>query len=131
MLPRYAPRYIDSLFAQEDLVALHQVISVVEQTRSLPEEFWLFCRIYEWAPARSGIYQYYQALAEAKFHRISAALDRFGLHEIAEKYRSGLDWHDSSKMARLDAWLDANSNQVHAAVLALIRPHKDLLAHES
>jgi hypothetical protein len=47
MLARYSPQYIDSLFAQEDLSALHQVISVAEQTRSLPEEYWLFCRVYE------------------------------------------------------------------------------------
>lgn len=34
MLARYAPLYIDSLFAQEHLSALHQVISVVPTRRA-------------------------------------------------------------------------------------------------
>jgi hypothetical protein len=131
MIAQYAPSYIDSLFARQDLLAIHQVITVVEQTRSLPEEFWLFCRIYEWAPGRSGIWQYYEGLPEPKFERIGVALDRFGLHEIAQRYRSGhLRWADSGEMASLDAWLDGNCAMIHASVFALIRPHKDLLKHE-
>jgi hypothetical protein len=131
MIARYASSFIDRLFVQEDLLTLHQVVSVVEQTHPLPEEYWLFCRVYEWAYARSGIWQYYEGLSEATFSRVSQGLERFGLHEIAEKYRSGrTEWRDQEKMAKLDACLEANSREIHAAVFALIRPHKDLLKHE-
>ena len=132
MIARYAASFIDSLFVQEDLLTLHQVVSVVERTRSLPEEYWLFCRVYEWACARSGIWQYYEGLSEATFSRVALGLERFGLHEIAEKYRSArTEWRDQAKMARLDAYLEANSRNIHAAVFALIQPHKNLLKHES
>jgi hypothetical protein len=128
MIPLYAASYIDRLFADEDLDSIYLVISAVEQTRLLPEEFWLYRRIYEWAPVRSGVGQYYEGLSEANFNRISSGLDRFGLREIATFFRSGRDtWRDSKKIAQLDAWLAANSRAIHAAVFKLIRPHKDLL----
>ena len=90
MKARYAPPFIDRLFAQADLATLHQVVSVIEQDRSLPEEYWLFCRVIEWIGSRrSGIWQYYESLPAATCDRVSTGLDRFGLTEVAEIYRSG------------------------------------------
>ena len=128
MAVRYSAGYIDRIFAEQDLLSIHQTIEVVAQTRLLPEEFWLFCRIYEWAPSRSGVWQYYESLPNAKFERVSAALDRFGLHSIAERYRSGKDaWQDEDTMRTLDSWLDANAEGIHASLFALIRSQTDLL----
>jgi hypothetical protein len=129
MITRYAPAFIDGLFSEGDLTTLHQVISVIETARSLPEEYWLFCRVIEWTGSeRSGIWQYYESLTEAQFDRVSSGLIRFGFAEVAEIYRSGRNqWQDERKMADLDAWLRANSGWLEAAMLELIRPHRGLL----
>jgi hypothetical protein len=128
MVARYSATYIDKIFAEQDLLSVYQAIEVVSQTHSLPEEFWLFCRIYEWAPSRSGVWQYYESLPDAQFERVSAALERFGLHEAAERYRSGKNaWLHEEAMRALDSWLDAHAAGIHASLLALIRSHMDLL----
>src|SRR5687768_10153515 len=54
--------YIERLFAEKNLAEIYWAISVVGKDRELPEEFWLFSRIYEWGPARSGVWQYYDGL---------------------------------------------------------------------
>lgn len=132
MPARFATSYIDRLFAERDLNAIHHLISVVGNQRSLPEEFWLFCRIYEWAPSRSGVWQYYEGLPEAEFERISQALDRFGLTEIAEKYRLGkTTWNGPDQAADLDEWLDTNTQQIHSDVFNLIAPRKNCLIYEN
>src|SRR6266436_3257576 len=89
MSVRFANSYIDRLFAEKDLDGLHHLISAVGRDRPLPQQFWLFCRVLEWAPARSGVWQYYDGLSEEKFERMSQALERFGLGDLAEKYRLG------------------------------------------
>ena len=128
MTARYSSRFIDQLFEDQDLSTLHQVIEVVYQTRTLPEEFWLFCRIFEWAPSRSGVWQYYEGLRAEKGERIAAALHRLGFRDIEQRYRSGFNAaSDARKMTTLDAWLADNAQDIHARILALIRPHRDLL----
>jgi hypothetical protein len=125
---RYSAGYIDRIFAEQDLMSIYQTIEVVAQTRQLPEEFWLFCRIYEWAPSRSGVWQYYETLPEPKFQRVSAALEHFGLHDVARRYRSGKDqWQDEDEMCALDSWLDATAASIHTSLFALIRPNTNLL----
>jgi hypothetical protein len=125
---RYSATYIDKIFAEEDLMPVYETIEVVSRGRSLPEEFWLFCRIYEWAPSRSGVWQYYENLPDQKFERVSAALARCGLHDVAQRYRSGKDaWQDEEKMQALDTWLDVNAAGLHALLLGLIRPQMHLL----
>jgi hypothetical protein len=125
---RYSARYIDRIFAEQDFLFIYQTIEVVSQARSLPEEFWLFCRIYEWAPSRSGVWQYYEGLPDLKFERVSAALECFGLYAVVQRYRSGKDaWHDKDAMRALDSWLVANAAGIHASLFALIRSQMDLL----
>jgi hypothetical protein len=132
MAVRFANSYVDRLFAERDFVSIHHLISVVGRDRSLPEEFWLFCRVFEWAPSRSGVWQYYEGLPDPEFERISQALDRFGLAEIAEKYRVGKrTWDGPDKAADLDEWLETNAREIHAAVFDLIAPRKDCLRDES
>ena len=132
MAVRFANSYVDRLFAERDFVAIHHLISVVSRDRSLPEEFWLFCRVFEWAPSRSGVWQYYEGLPETEFERISQALDRFGLAEIAQQYRTGKStWDGPDQAAELDKWLDAHASEIHAAVFDLIAPRKDCLRDES
>jgi hypothetical protein len=71
MSVRFAKAYIDRLFDQKDFSGIHHAISVIEGTQTLPNEFWLFCRIYEWAPARSGVWQYYDGLKKEEFERVN------------------------------------------------------------
>jgi len=132
MSVRFANSYIDRLFAEKDLGKLYHLIDVVCRDRPLPEEFWLFCRVYEWAPARSGVWQYYEGLPEEKFERVSQALERFGLAELAEKYRLGKStWNGPDRAASLDAWLEAHAQQIHDAVFQLVAARKDCLGDES
>lgn len=132
MKVRFANSYIDRLFAERDLNGLHHLISVLSAQRSLPEEFWLFCRVYEWAPARSGVWQYYEGLPDDKFERVSQGLDRFGLREIAEQYRLGkLTWKDEDRIAAVDEWLDSHAEEIHRAVFELIAARKDCLRDEA
>jgi hypothetical protein len=131
MAVRFANSYIDRVFTDKDLGAIYNLIDVVGRDRSLPEEFWLFCRIYEWAPSRSGVWQYYESLPDAKFERISQAMDRFGLAEIAEKYRVGRDtWNAPGLAADLDKWLDTHALQIHTAIFDLISTRKDCLRNQ-
>jgi hypothetical protein len=132
MSVRFANRHIDRLFAEKDLDKLYNLIEVVSKDRPLPEEFWLFCRVFEWAPARSGVWQYYDGLPEEKFERMSGALDRFGLAELAEKYRLGRStWNGPDRAATLDAWLEAHAEEIHNAIFRLVAARKDCLRHES
>jgi hypothetical protein len=127
-----AKAYVDRLFAEKNLGEIYWAISVVEQDRALPEEFWLFSRIYEWAPARSGVWQYYESLSGEQFERISDALDRFGLSDIAEKYRLGRStWDGPTQAGEVDRWLDRNADRIHAAVFKLIADKKDRLTNKS
>ena len=127
-----AKSYVDELFAEKNLGDIYWAISVVEKDRQLPEEFWLFSRIYEWAPARSGVSQYYEGLSDEQFKRVSDDLDRFGLTEIAEQYRLGQrTWDRPTQAAEVDRWLDSHAPQIHDAVFGLIAAKREHLASES
>ena len=125
----YADSYIDKLFTERDMLGLYQVIIAIEQDRALPVEFWLFCRLLEWSGStRSGIWQYYEGLPDEQFERISRDLDRFGLAEIADKYRSGRDlWNKPDRADSLDEWVDAHEQQIELAAFDLIFGHRDFL----
>ena len=129
MAIEFADSYIDRLFAERDLLGLYHIITVMEQDRALPEEFWLFRRLREWAgSSRSGIWQYYESLPEEEFERMVQALDRFGLAEIADKYRSGRDlWNKPDRADSLDEWVDAHEQQIELAAFDLIFGHRDFL----
>jgi hypothetical protein len=132
MVARFANSYVDRIFAERDLGAIHQLISVIDKQRPLPEEFWLFSSVYAWAPARSGVWQYYENLPDDIFQQMSQTLRRFGLVEIAEKYELGRStWAGPDHAAALDTWLDAHAQQIHDAIFALILVRKDCLKHES
>jgi hypothetical protein len=129
---RFANSYVDHLFAERDLGGLYHLITVVARERPLPEEFWLFCRVYEWAPARSGVWQYYEGLPDEKFQQMVGALERFGLAEIAEKYRLGkTTWNSPDHAAALDAWLDSHAQEIHDAIFRLVASQKEYLKDES
>ena len=124
-----AKTYVDQIFAERNLGDIYWAISVVEQDRELPEEFWLFSRIYEWAPPRSGVWQYYEGLSDEQFKRVSDDLDRFGLAEIAVQYRLGRrTWDGATQAAEVDRWLDAHADEIHDAVFKLIAPNRQHLS---
>jgi hypothetical protein len=132
MVARFANSYVDRIFAERDLGAIHQLISVLDKQLALPEEFWLFSNVYAWAPTRSGVWQYYENLPDGVFQQMSQALRRFGLVEIAEKYELGRStWAGPDRAAALDRWLDTHAQQIHDAIFALILVRKDCLKHES
>ena len=126
---RFASSYVDRLFAERDLPGIHHLVSVVVAERPLAEEFWLFSRLLEWEGAtRSGIWQYYEGVAEDTFQRVSRALDQFGLSELAEQYRFGQRvWRVPEQVAVLDRWIDAHTQDIYAAIFRLIAPHRPAL----
>ena len=133
MTVRFANSYVDRLFADRDMMGLHHLISVMERDRELPEEFWLFCRLLEWAGStRSGVWQYYEGLSDETFDRMTGALDQFGLSEIAKQYRFGRAvWRGPNQAANLDEWIDRHEQQLQSAAFDLILRRKDCLHDES
>jgi hypothetical protein len=128
MTVRFADSYVDKLFSERDFDAIYHLIGVREMQRPLPEEFWLFCRIFEWAPARSGVWQYYEHLTDEAFTRMSQALERFELIDIAAKYQIGKKtWNGADRAAPLDKWLESHGQQIHDAAFSLIVDRKDCL----
>jgi hypothetical protein len=133
MVIRFANSYVERLFAERDMPGLFHIIGMVGADRQLPEEFWLFCRLLEWAGStRSGVWQYYEGLSGDTFARMSRAWEHFGLAEIAERYRSGKSsWDGPERAASLDEWIDAHEQQIESAAFELIAPRKDDLNHET
>jgi hypothetical protein len=127
-----AKTYVEQLFAEKNLGDIYWAISIVERDRKLPEEFWLFSRVYELAPARSGVWQYYEGLSDEQFKRVSDDLDRFGLDEIAKQYRLGRrTWDGPTQAAEVDRWLDAHADEIHDAAFRLIADKQAHLTNES
>jgi len=130
MRASFSPAFVERLFVERDFNGLHQLISVVEQERPLPEEFWLFCRVFEWAPSRSGVWQYYEATPEATFNRVLACLEEFHMSDIASKYAVGRNCRGPSEsLAALDGWLDDNAASIHTEVFLLIDKQRELLTN--
>ncbi len=130
MTASFSPAFVDRLFMERDFNGLHQLISAVEQERHLPEEFWLFCRVFEWAPSRSGVWQYYEATPEAIFNRVLACLEQFRMSAIASKYAVGRNCRGPSEsLAALDSWLDDNAASIHTKVFLLIDKQRGLLTN--
>ena len=128
MVANFSNSYIDRIFAEKDLDTLHQLIEVVGKRRALPDVFWLFSNIYEWAPARSGVWQYYENLPDETFLRVMRTLNRHGLTEIAEKYEFGRNtWDSPDRGKTLDKWLESHVRQIHDAIFALVLEKKDSL----
>jgi hypothetical protein len=129
MVARYAKSYIDRLYDTKDIFALHNVIGVVGKHRDLPEQFSLFLRLWNWrCSTRSGIWQYYEGVPKAEFESLAGALDRFGLRELAERYRSGMTtWEEPQSCGELDRWLDDHEREIEATVFGLIADHRDCL----
>lgn len=127
MAVRFANSYVEKIFAERDMLGLHHLIRVVGAERQLPEPFWLFCRLLQWAGStRSGVWQYYEGLSDDKFTRMSRALEQFGLSEIAQKYESGRSsWNGPDQAASLDEWIDAHYRQIESAAFELIRLRVD------
>ena len=127
MSVRFAKSYIDRLFEEKDLPGLHQLIEVLSREHSLPEEFWLFARLQEWIP-RSGVWQYYETVADEDAQRIASGLVRFGLNEIASMYHSGInEWEDTVLMSNLDDWIDDHQAEIETAAFGLIAGQREAL----
>ncbi len=126
MTVRFARKYIDSLFADADLMGLYHVVGVLERKTPLPDRLWLFCRLLEWAPARSGIWQYYNGLSVTKFERMARALEDAGLTLLAEKYRIGRTTPtDPDQGDSLDKWLDCHEQQINHEALGLAQCERE------
>lgn len=132
MANRLSKSYVDRLFSEKNLGEIYWAIGVVGNERPLPEAFWLFARIYEWAPSRSGVWQYYEGLSNEQYQRVHDDLIRFGLAEIAARYRLGRDsCDDPTQATEVDRWLDRNAEEIHNTVFELIVEQKDCLTSES
>lgn len=129
MAPRYAKSYVDRLYEAKDVFALHGVVSVVRKHRHLPEQFSLFLRLWDWCcSTRSGIWQYYECIPAAELESMAAALEQFGLSEIAERYRSGMaTWQEPENCRQLDRWIDDHWSDLETTTFRLIADCRDCL----
>ena len=127
MALRYTDSYIDDLFEQQNLPGIYELISSIDK-EDLPEEFWLFCRTYEWVPSRSGVWQYFEGLTPDQFQLNQQLLRKHGLTELADRHLSGSRaWEDEDEMAILDQWLDDNYESIHSHIFELIQGRRDAL----
>ncbi len=133
MIVRYAKDYLDRLYDTKNVFALYSVISVVSRQRSLPEQFWLFLRLWDWCcSTRSGIWQYYEAVPAAEFEFMVGALERFGLRELAERYQAGMTaWRRPEGCGELDLWIDGHWDELEATAFRLILDSRGSLYDES
>lgn len=122
MQVRYARSYVDQLYEAKDMFALERVIDAVGRDRQLPEQFWLCRCLFFWCgSSRSGIWQYYEAIAQEDFETVASALERFGLHEVASRYRSGMErWRQPNGCDELDGWIDTHQDELESAAFQLI-----------
>lgn len=126
---RFADSYVDRLFNERDMLGLHHLVSVMEQDRTLPEECWIFCRMLEWlGSTRSGVWQYYESIADETFQRLGRALEQSGHFELAGRYRSGMSiWNGPDRASSLDRWMDAHEDEIRDAAFELISRRRDCL----
>ena len=126
---RYARSYVDRLYEAKDVSALYSVVNVVSADRTLPDQFWLFLRLWEWCGAtRSGIWQYYESISSRDFEKIAHALDGSGLMDLAEKYRSGMKhWKEPGGCVELDRWIDRHWRELEGFVFDLIADYRQHL----
>ena len=109
------------------------MIGVVGKHRQLPEQFSLFLRLWNWrCSTRSGIWQYYEGVPAAEFESMAGALERFGLHELADRYRSGMTtWKEPQCCRELDRWIDDHDRELEATTFQLIADFRACLYDES
>ncbi len=133
MVARFAKTYIDRLYEARDMFALAGVIDVVGREQNLPEQFWLSQRIWAWCGwSRSGIWQYYESISQKDFDAIAASLERFGLPELAARYRSGKEaWKEPGGCKGLDCWIDAHWSELESTAFQLIANDRHCLYGQS
>ena len=124
MRVRYAKSYIDQLYENRDVCMLRAVVNVIARQSQLPEQFSVFAGLWDWAcSARSGIYQYYECMEHRdiiEFESLAGGLERFGFHEIANRYRSGKDTWRVDLYDELDHWIGAHISELKSAAFDLI-----------
>ncbi|ADG69187.1 hypothetical protein Plim_3374 [Planctopirus limnophila DSM 3776] len=121
---RFSKTYIERLFHSGDVHELCSIIDTISKLRALPERLWLAQRLYAWCCwSEYGISQYYEALSQEDYINILEALTRYGLDELADRYRSGMEIETgtSDKLHRdLNNWLEDHDNEITAICLDLI-----------
>jgi hypothetical protein len=133
VVARFAKSYVDRLYEAKDIFALWEVISVVGKHRQLPEEFSLFLRLWNWCCMnRCGVWQYYEGVSKEEFDSMAGALERFGLQELARRYRTGMTtWKEPECCNDLDDWIEDQWKELEAAAFGLIASHRDCLYAEN
>jgi hypothetical protein len=59
---------------------------------------------------------------------MAAALEQFGLSEIAERYRSGMaTWQEPENCRQLDRWIDDHWSDLETTTFRLIADCRDCL----
>ncbi len=121
---RFSKTYIERLFHSGDVHELCSIIDTMSKLRALPEKLWLAQRLYAWSCwSEYGISQYYEAISQEDYITISETLTRYGLDELADRYRSGMEIKTGTndKLHRdLNNWLEDHYNEIRAICLNLI-----------
>jgi len=129
MVPRYAKSYIDRLYEEKDIFELDYLISFVAGKRELPEQFSLFLRLWDWCcSTRYGTWQYYEHIAADDFEATARALERFGLRELADRYRWGMStWNEPERGGEFDDWIESHWSELETMAFRLIADSRDCL----
>ena len=129
MTVSYAKSYIDRAYDARDIFTLYHVISTLEANRDLPEVFELFMRLWEWCcSTRSGVWQYYEIIPLAEFHKTADMMKRHNLGEITERFLGGMEnWQEPEYCGDLDDWIEDNQETIAMAAMTLIEEHRDYL----
>jgi hypothetical protein len=122
---RFTKGYVDEVFAGRDYSRLYHLISLVDEEPDLPEELWLFNRMFEWS---CSDWQFYEHISVEKFHRILADLEQVGLDAISQKFREGkLVWDDPELLPAFEGWLEAHAKQIAATIFVLAERRRGFL----
>ena len=128
----YSKPFIHQLYESKDMLALEGVIEAVGRDRQLPEQFWLSRRLHAWCGwSSNGIWQYYENIRREDFESLASALDRFGLHEVATRYRMGMEvFQQENGCHELDDWIDSHRSELELLAFQLIADHRHCLCDE-
>jgi hypothetical protein len=82
--------------------------------------------------APGGIWEYYDGRQIDAVEKVAHASERFGLTEIALKYRSGMsEWNKPSRCRALDRWIQEHLKDLESSIFGLIAKDRECLYPKS
>ena len=77
---------------------------------------------------RYGTWHYYEHIAADDFEATARALERFGLRELADRYRWGMStWNEPERCGEFDDWIESRWSELETMAFRLIADSRDCL----